>query len=152
MIRLVQHDDELKQCAKMMAVSEPWITLKRDITASYKTISDPHKEVYIFYKPGKILGFIVINMQGAFRGYIQTICVAPKCRGKGIGTQLIEFAENRIFRDSPNVFICVSSFNSNAQKLYQRLGYQVVGELKNYISKGFSEILMRKSIAPLNEW
>jgi ribosomal protein S18 acetylase RimI-like enzyme len=38
------------------------------------------------------------------------------------------------------------------QRLYEGLGYEVVGELKNYIISRESEILMRKTIAPLSEF
>jgi ribosomal protein S18 acetylase RimI-like enzyme len=47
------------------------------------------------------------------------------------------------------VFLCVSSFNERAQKLYQRLGYERVGELPDYVVKGYSEILMRKTRGPI---
>ena len=66
--------------------------------------------------------------------------------------QLMAFAEQRILSETPNVFICVSSFNPDAQRLYQRLGYEVIGELRDYIVAGHSEILLRKSIAPLNDF
>ena len=52
---------------------------------------------------------------------------------------------------TPNVFICASSFNPAAQRLYERLGYTVVGELTDYIARGHSEILLRKTTGPLNE-
>ena len=32
------------------------------------------------------------------------------------------WAEARILRESPNVFICVSSFNPDARRLYERQG------------------------------
>jgi len=34
-------------------------------------------------------------MQGAFFGYIQTVCVAAKQRGRKIGTKLIERIDQR---------------------------------------------------------
>ena len=91
-------------------------------------------------------------MAGTFKGYIQTICVSQEARGKGIGTALIQFAENRIFNVSPNVFMCVSSFNNEATKLYKQLGYEKIGELKDFILKGYSEILLRKSTGTLSEF
>jgi ribosomal protein S18 acetylase RimI-like enzyme len=30
-------------------------------------------------------------------GYLQTICIAPEARGAGIGTELMRFAEERVF-------------------------------------------------------
>jgi len=65
---------------------------------------------------------------------------------------LVAFAEERILRISPNIFMCVSSFNQGARRLYQRLGYTVVGELSDYIVQGHSEILLRKTLGPLAEF
>jgi ribosomal protein S18 acetylase RimI-like enzyme len=54
-----------------------------------------------------------------------------------------------IFAQLPNVFICASSFNPRAVKLYKSLGYELVGELKDYAVAGHSEILLRKTIGPI---
>ena len=83
-----------------------------------------------------VLGFVILNLHGAFVGYIQTICVVEHERGRGIGARLVDHAEKRIFRDSPNVFLCVSSFNPRARALYEKLGYQLIGELKDYLVQG----------------
>ncbi|MBN1872663.1 MAG: GNAT family N-acetyltransferase [Anaerolineae bacterium] len=144
--------DEIAVCARMMATSEPWITLGRDYEAGIKTLTAPGKEIYLARIENDIVGFTILNMRGAFIGYIQTLCIAPEWRSRGIGSQLIAFAEERIFRESPNVFMCVSSFNHNAQRLYQRLGYEVIGELKDYLVTGHSEILLRKMIASLSDF
>ena len=152
MLKRLQNVDEAKQCANLMACSEPWITLGRTFEDSLKILLDSSKEIYLAFEDNQFAGFIIINMKGAFIGYIQTICIAPEFRGKGLGTKLIQFAEERIFSETPNVFMCVSSFNKEAQKLYERLGYEVIGELKNYIVSGYSEILLRKTIAPLKNY
>jgi ribosomal protein S18 acetylase RimI-like enzyme len=115
-------------------------------------LEDPSREVYVAVEANQVLGFIVLNMAGAFTGYIQTICVQDHERSRGVGTRLVEFAEKRIFRDSPNVFLCVSSFNPRARALYERLGYQLIGELKDYIVGGHSELLFRKSISPIRDF
>ena len=143
---------EAETCARMMASSEPWITLRRDYAASLKTITEPTKEVYVAVMEGEIVAFAILNMNGAFVGYIQSVCTAPHWRGKGIGSQLMAYVEERIFSDVPNAFICVSSFNEGARRLYERLGYEVIGELKDFIIAGYSEILMRKTIAPLADY
>ncbi len=149
-IRALQGAQEVEKCARMMSESEPWKTLSRDYNASVATLSDPLKEVYVAIQGDDITGFVILNMRGAFVGYIQTLCVAPELRGQGTGSVLLQFAEKRIFSDSPNVFMCVSSFNKNAHRLYERLGYQVVGELTDYIVEGHSEILLRKTIGSIN--
>lgn len=140
---------DAESCARLMAGSEPWVTLGRSYATSLRIVQDPTREVYVARQNGEIAGFVILCMTGALVGYVQTVLVHPDRRGQGIGTRLLEFAERRILRESPNVFMCVSSFNHDARRLYQRLGYVVVGELTDYIVSGHSEILLRKSVGPL---
>jgi len=135
-----------------MAASEPWISLQRDFSASLRSLSSPEKEIHVAAQGADILGFIVLNLHGGFVGYIQSICVAPQWRGRAVGRKLVTFAEERVFREYPNLFICVSSFNHRAQRFYRKIGYTVVGELKDFIVDGHSEILLRKSIGSLTEF
>ena len=148
-IRRLQGTDEAHVCAQLMASSEPWVTLQRSYQDSIAMLNDPAREVYVGIVKEKIAGFLILRMDGAFVGYIQSVAVMPDWRNRGIGSRLIEFAEARIFRERPNVFILSSSFNPGAGRLYKRLGYEVVGELKDYIVPGHSEILLRKTIGPL---
>ncbi len=133
----------------MMSGSEPWITLERGYEDSLALLQDATREVYGAFEGDRLLGFVILNMSGAFVGYIQTICVSEEDRSRGIGSRLMRFAEERIFRESPNVFLCVSSFNPRARKLYERLGYELIGELADYIVSGHSEYLFRKTIGPI---
>lgn len=151
-IRRLTRAEEAEWCARLMLSSEPWITLKRTYEEGLHVVQDPPREPYIAYLGGSRAGFIILNMVGQFPGYIQTICIAPEHRSSGIGRRLIEFAEERIFRESPNVFLLVSSFNTRARSLYERLGYQAVGEFEDYVVHGHSEILMRKTIGPVREF
>jgi ribosomal protein S18 acetylase RimI-like enzyme len=151
-IRPIAGRPEMETCARMMAASEPWITLQRDYAASLRNLSSDEKEIHVAARGEHIVGFVALNLHGGFVGYLQSICVAPAWRNRGIGRRLIEFAEERVFREYPNLFICVSSFNPGALRLYRGLGYEVVGELKNYIIDGHSEILLRKSIASLTQF
>jgi ribosomal protein S18 acetylase RimI-like enzyme len=151
-IRRLEGRADAEICARMMANSEPWMTLRRDYDASLKILTDLSREVYLAMVGSEIVGFAILNMHGAFVGYLQSIYVAPQCRGKGFGSKLMDYVEERILSETPNVFICVSSFNRRAQKLYERRGYEVIGELKNWIVPGHSEILLRKTVAPLTEF
>jgi ribosomal-protein-alanine N-acetyltransferase len=71
--------------------------------------------------------------------------VSADARDRGLGSRVLRWAEDRIFRDSPNAFICVSSFNPNARRLYERLGYEVVGTLTAFMVAEHDELLLRKS-------
>jgi ribosomal protein S18 acetylase RimI-like enzyme len=148
-IRPIATVGEIERCAQMMTASEPWITLGRGLEESRRLLADPSRERYVATIEGALAGFLILEMQGTFVGYLKTVCVAPECRNRGVGSALIRFAEDRVFRDQPNVFMLVSSFNRGAQRLYARLGYQVVGDLRDFVVAGHSEILVRKTVGPL---
>jgi ribosomal-protein-alanine N-acetyltransferase len=129
-----------------MASTEPWITLRRDQAACEAALHRPGDELFIAQRGDARLGFILLRAGGvAGSPYIAAIAVAESARGQGVGTQLLEFAEQR-FRDSRNLFLCVSDFNSGARSLYARLGYRQVGLLEDYVTEGHDELLMRKRL------
>jgi ribosomal protein S18 acetylase RimI-like enzyme len=163
-IRRLSGDDEAAACATIMSTSDPWLTLGRTFDRALAVVRDPDAEVYVAVaragpeaeragaNPAAVVGFLVLSMRGAFPGYVRTVAARADWRGRGLGTVLLGFAERRILRDVPNVFLCVSSFNGRARALYLRLGYEVVGELRDYIVRGHSEWLLRKSVAPVAEF
>ncbi|MCW4051532.1 MAG: GNAT family N-acetyltransferase [Candidatus Bathyarchaeota archaeon] len=151
-VRRLKDMADADTCARMMAESEPWITLGRGYDEGLAILTDASRDVYLAQLDSSILGFVVVEMDGAFTGYIKSICVAPEHRGRGVGVLLMSYVENKIFEEKPNVFICVSSFNEGAKRFYIKLGYEIIGELKDFLVAGHSEILMRKTIAPLTEF
>lgn len=145
----VSTEREKTECAEIMSNSEPWTILGMSMDHIYKTLNDPLHEVYVAYMEEEIVGTMVIHTKGAFSGYLKSIAVKPEWRGKKLGEQMMCFIENEIFSTSKNLFLCVSSFNQNAQRFYLKLGYKKIGELKDYLVEGHDEILMRKTIAPI---
>ena len=148
-IQAFESTADAEWAAGTMAGSEPWVTLGTGYERSLRLLSNDARERYLAKVSGEPAGFLVISMQGAFVGYIQLVGVASKFHGQGVGRALIEFAEQRIFRETPNVFICVSDFNKEAQGFYAKLGYRRVGELKDFIVAGHAEILLRKTMGPI---
>jgi ribosomal protein S18 acetylase RimI-like enzyme len=151
-IQKTNKPEDLQWCAHLMASNEPWITLKRNYEDGIKLLQDPISEVYLLKNNQDPIGFIMIKMKGSFTGYIQVIAISQAFRGKGIGEAAIKYIEELIFQSFPNVFICASSFNTGAQKLYQKLGYETVGILKDYIIKGYDEVFMRKTRGPIDDF
>ena len=148
-IRPTAEPEDLAWCAQLMTQNEPWVTLKRSYEASLAILQDPLAEVFLLAENGTRAGFIMLKLKGPFTGYIQNIAIDAPFRGKGIGAAAMAFAEQYIFRFSPNVFICVSDFNEGARRLYERQGYQPVGWLKDYVVAGHDELLLRKTIGPV---
>jgi ribosomal protein S18 acetylase RimI-like enzyme len=147
-IEKTTNQDDFDFCSIMMAKSDPWITLEMGIDLCIQAFVGASKEVYIIKNDKEIAGFVILQMDGTFKGYIQTICINEDFRGNGLGKQLLTFCEDRILHISPNVFICVSSFNTRALELYTGFGFKIIGELPNFVKDGFSEILLWKTVSP----
>jgi [ribosomal protein S18]-alanine N-acetyltransferase len=134
-------------CAQLMAGTEPWITLRREIQQCRAALRRPEGGLFVAREVGQRAGFILIDPYGcAGSAYIASIAVAHSARRRGIGAQLLAFAEGQA-AGRRFIFLCVSSFNHRAQKLYYRLGYEQVGEIPNYIIEGHAELLLCKRLA-----
>ena len=147
-IRPLADDAEARACATIMATTDPWITLGRTFDRCLEVARDTALERYVAVADDEVVGFVLISMRGSFTGYIKSIAVREDWRGRGLGSALIAFAEERILRDSPNVFICVSSFNPGARRLYERHGFEVIGTLRALVVEGHDELLLRKTRGP----
>jgi ribosomal protein S18 acetylase RimI-like enzyme len=84
-----------------------------------------------------IIGQIFVQLQTELHspsstgpvGYLYALRVRPPHRGQGIGTRLIQEAESRLVeRGYQRALIAVAIENHAARRLYERLGYHVVGE------------------------
>ena len=147
-ITLTSDPQEIAVCAQMMSATDPWITLDMNYEQCLKAFDGKCKEIYIIEKKNVIAGFVILQTAGTFSGYIQTICVDEAYRGIGLGKMLLHHCDERVLQFSPNLFICVSSFNTGAIKLYYKFGFKLVGELENFVKEGFTELLLRKTVGP----
>ena len=150
-IRPLAGDAEAYAAATLMATNEPWITLGRSFDECLATLHDDNFERYVAVDDAGVVGFVLLSLRGALSGYIKSVAVRAGWRSHGLGARLMAVAEDRIFRETPNVFICVSSFNPRARSFYERLGYETVGPLRDFIVRGHDEILLRKTVGPLSD-
>jgi ribosomal protein S18 acetylase RimI-like enzyme len=130
-----------------MAASEPWMTLRRDRGDCLAALTRPGSELFVaINRDDERVGFILVAPYGlAGSPYIAAIAVAETARDRGIGSQLLRFAETR-FVARKHLFLLVSSFNSRAQQLYIRHGFRPVGELPGYVSPAYSELIFYKEL------
>ncbi len=134
-------------CAHVMATTDPWLTLGRDLEGCRRSVRRPGAELYIARRGNQPLGFILLHPTGAMgQPYVASVAVAAEARGAGVGQRLLDFAEHR-YPGRNHIFLCVSDFNAGARRLYERVGYEVVGELKDYVVPGYSELIMHKRLA-----
>lgn len=139
--------EERLWAGRLMASSEPWITLGRGEDACRAAALDPEYVTLVARAKGAPVGFARLHPRGvAGAPYLASIAVEPAARSEGVGTALLEAAERR-FEGARWMFLCVSSFNGRARTLYERHGFRAVGELSDYVVDGLSEILMVKRLA-----
>jgi len=141
---------DFAQCAALMESSEPWLSMGISYEECLAPFAKAENTAFVLQWNGELLGFVILQEQGSFKGYIKTLCVSEEYRGRGYGTMLLQFCEKRILGYSPNLFICVSALNTGALKLYTRFGFELVGELPNFVKQGFTELLMRKTAGPIS--
>lgn len=139
--------EDYEWCARLMVSTEPWITLQRGLGGSRKTLTRPGTELFIARDQTLApLGFILLAPFGlAASPYIACFAVAAEARSQGVGAKLLQFAEER-YRGRDHLFLLVSSFNGRAQQFYRRHGFEFIGELKDYVVSGHSELIFHKRI------
>ena len=92
------------------------------------------KEIVVAKIKDNIVGYMMFNIKELIRitmRYrkqlaIEAICVDEKCRGKGIGTALLEYAK-KIGKENncTDIYLTVNEENEGAIKLYERFGLKV---------------------------
>jgi ribosomal-protein-alanine N-acetyltransferase len=140
-------EEEREWAAALLAGSEPWTTLGATLEQCRKACREQGYLVYVARLGGRPSGVMILHRRGvASSPYVKSIAVDDKHRSRGVGAALMEFAEDLFRPEARHLFLCVSSFNTRARVFYERLGYTAVGELRDYIIDGASEILMHKRL------
>jgi [ribosomal protein S18]-alanine N-acetyltransferase len=143
-------DAERAWSARLMAGTEPWMTLRRSLAMCEALLAPaPDSELFIAHRAGGPTGFLFLRPRGlAGSPYIASIAVAQPFRDQGVGTVMLRFAERRYVPPARHIFLCVSHFNEAAVRLYQRVGYAQVGDIPDYLIPGQHELIMHKRLAP----
>jgi ribosomal protein S18 acetylase RimI-like enzyme len=91
----------------------------------------------------EMVGFIagdIRRLEGV--AWIATVAVLPAYRGQGIGSALLQSCEEKI--TMKRIRLCVRMSNDTAIRLYERFGYERVGEWSRYYQDGESALVMEK--------
>jgi RimJ/RimL family protein N-acetyltransferase len=114
-----------------------------------------HHHTYLIYHDNQLIGemnYMVdpdhLYKKEAGTAWIGITIGEPIGRGKGIGYQAIQFLEEEIKQAGfPRVELGVFEFNSQAKKLYEKLGYKEIGRIENFTywaNKMWFDIRMEK--------
>src|SRR6266404_7092719 len=144
--------NDRESLVSMLSVSEPWRTLgygAQDWDKLFTIVeAGPPRDSYVIECDGQPSGLAVVRRQFLFGDYLELLAVSPAQRGRGLGRLLLDHVEERTFARANNLFACVSDFNADARRFYQRQGYEEVGTLPNLLINGRDEILLRKTTGP----
>lgn len=84
--------------------------------------------------------------------YIEHIAVSPEVQGKGVGTQLLKVAEEFVHSKDylDRLTLHVAMDNEGAINIYKKIGYIIVSNRKNFLTKLFFDkynwLFMKKEV------
>lgn len=93
------------------------------------------KQSYFYiccYEGDKLIGFLDVVSNGVTDAYIQDLMVSPEYQGKGIGTNLMNKAIERLKED--NIYMISVIFEESLLSFYKRFGFYTMlsGQLETY--------------------
>jgi ribosomal-protein-alanine N-acetyltransferase len=90
---------------------------------------------------GKIVGYIIGNMQNESEGHILAIAVDPKYRKQGIGTVLIKAICKVLTKQGANkARVELKLYNTGAKEFYSNMGFEESNIIKGYYRmRGYTE-------------
>ncbi len=93
-------------------------------------------------------GFAWCVPQGGFGRsmYLRLIGVRQERARAGVGAALLRGAEGAALKVGHELFLLVSDFNVDAQRFYQRQGYQQIGAIPGYVLPDVTELLYWKQL------
>jgi diamine N-acetyltransferase len=128
----------------------PWAHYGFDgqkLAAGFKSFGDSMNRLQVECD-GKLAGAIIVVCPWLAGPYLQMLAVLPAHQNLGIGARILAWFEAEARGHFRNLWLCVSGFNLDAQRFYQRQGYQHVATLDGLMRDGDAELLMRKRLSP----
>ncbi len=146
---VVGENKYIADCTKILQNSElgkAYFSDKQKATGMLEYALEKKELFVALNEQDECVGFVYCMPNGVFGSYpyLHIISVKEDCRGNGIGSQLMSFFEEKYLSDK--YFLTVDDFNIDAKKLYERLGYQCVGQLPDFYKKGVDCYLMMKRL------
>jgi diamine N-acetyltransferase len=143
-----------KDCARLaesIVAMPPWSVMNypADAMRSFLEGSSDTVSRYRLEQRGEDAGIVSIRYPWLKGPYLELLALLPNFQGQGLGTRILRWLEGEAMRlEARNLWVCASSFNHGALRLYEGYGFQRVATLPGLVVDGYDEILLRKF--PLN--
>ena len=125
----------------------PWAHYGLDGAVMSETFKNPTVSAYQIDCDGALAGAVVIRPSWLVGPYLQMLAVLPPYQGQGIGARILAWYEAEAAPNVRNLWLCVSGYNVNAQRLYLAHGFERVVIIDGLLRDGDDELLMRKRLA-----
>jgi len=97
---------------------------KQDFEESYKRKLIDKYEIYMVFEDKELIASIMLN-----KGVLNMVMVSPKCQGQGLGRIIMNFAINKCIDDGfEKIKLGCIMGNTNAEKLYLSIGFEIVDQ------------------------
>ncbi|OOZ41415.1 ribosomal-protein-alanine N-acetyltransferase [Solemya pervernicosa gill symbiont] len=130
-MRLMQLDDiEAVFAIEIRAHSHPWTEgiLRDCLRVGYGC--------WVYEEAGEILGFAIFSF-AAGEAHLLNLCVKPEHQGEGLGRKIINHMLTVVRRlDVDTILLEVRESNAAAIHLYDSLGFNEIGQRRNYYPAG----------------
>jgi ribosomal protein S18 acetylase RimI-like enzyme len=101
-------------------------------------------EVWVWDEGGEVLGVLVMRSADDHL-FVDNVAVAPGHQGRGLGRELLAFAEERAEREGlPEVRLYTNEKMHENLALYAKLGFEEIGRA---VDGGYRRVLMRKRLS-----
>ena len=120
----------------------------------YESLLDELPEAFLVAEiSGKLIGYIMCKTEYGFsnfkklgfvkKGHVVSVAVIDEHRGKGIGSELVnESLKGVKMRQCGEMYLEVRCSNTDAVRLYEKLGFSINQRLKTYYRDGEDAYLM----------
>jgi len=147
--------DDISLVAEWMVQTPLWQRYQLTVERASQNFENAfkHGEVLLVADAGADnidCGFAWCVPQGGFGRsmYLRLIGVRKEQARAGVGTALLRTAEEAALKVGHELFLLVSDFNLDAQRFYQRQGYQQIGAIPGYVLPDVTELLYWKQLQP----
>lgn len=141
------HEDEIDALAARLGGMDPWARLGygAGALANYLRRDDPALRRLVLERDGRPAGMMALRAPWLRGPYIELLAVMPDHQGGGLGRAMVEWAAAQA-AGAPNLWACVSAFNTSARAFYASAGFEEVAPLPDLVAPGQDEILLRRRL------
>lgn len=146
---VVLDEDRSVSLSRRLAEMDPWRTLgyRSESLLNYLHRKDSGLDRHAIVIEGQTAGVLSVRYPWLMGPYIELFAVLPRYSGRGLGGEVLRWVECRFQGNSRNLWATVSAFNTPARAFYQGQGFEEVAPLRDLVTPGFDEILLRKHLA-----